>query len=149
MASGSPQRAPLLLLISGEQKQADLLTPPTKAALRLCSLDPVVTGLAGHRHNELQTGESAALSPWNLVVGSGWGATEPSLTQLGCGRHGHVTHYRLRVSGSFYTPNLPRCHVWRSHPQRTLSHLLESARENAAPHDLIIYYLEKIANDRF
>lgn len=65
----------------GRSADSTLMGRPTKAALRLCSLDPVVTGLAGHRHNELQTRESAALSPWNLVVGLGgrdWAQSDPT-----------------------------------------------------------------------
>lgn len=65
----------------GRSADSTLMGRPTKAALRLCSLDPVLTGLAGHRDNELQTRESAALSPWNLVVGSGgrdWAQSDPA-----------------------------------------------------------------------
>lgn len=65
----------------GRSADSTLMGRPTKAALRLCSLDPALTGLAGHRDNELQTRESAALSPWNLVVGSGgrdWAQSDPA-----------------------------------------------------------------------
>lgn len=95
----------------GRSADSTLMGRPTKAALRLRSLDPVVTGLAGRRHNELQTGESAALSPWNLVVGSGGeGGIEPGLTQLFCGRPGHVTHYQWGSEFQELSPRLcPEC----------------------------------------
>lgn len=136
----------------GRYADSTLMGRPTKAALRLCSLDPALTGLAGHRDNELQTRESAALSPWNLVVGSGGEGSSPvwpSLAVGGLGMSRTTGSEFLQLSPHKPMQDLPCCHVWRSHPKRTLSHLLECEKENAALHDLIIYYLEKIANDRF
>ncbi len=131
----------------GRSADSTLMGRPTKEALKTLLPGSCSDGLAGHKHNELQTRESVALSPWNLVVGSGgrdWSQSDPARLWEARACHALLVQSFWNFLHTSPESSLLSCMEVTS-PKRT-TFTFAWVREKKMPqlHDLIIYYLRKL-----